>query len=58
MNTVKLQDIKLTRYKIKINKKSLAVLYTNNKKTEREIKETILFTIAMKRNKRPIYRKL
>ena len=34
----------------KINtKKSLAFLYTNNEKTEREIKEIIPFTIAMKR---------
>ena len=33
----------------KINtQKSLAFLYTNNEKTEREIKETILFTIATK----------
>ena len=40
MNIVKLQDIK-----------SLAFLYTNNEKTEREIKETIPFTIAMKRIK-------
>ena len=33
----------------KINKqKSLAFLYTNKEKTEREIKETIPFTIAMK----------
>ena len=39
MNIVKLQDIKLTQ-------KSLAFLYTNNEKTEREIKETIPFTIA------------
>ena len=31
--------------------KSLAFLYTNNEKTEREIKETIAFTIAMKRIK-------
>ena len=31
--------------------KSLVFLYTNNEKTEREIKETILFTIAMKRIK-------
>ena len=30
---------------------SLAFLYTNNEKTEREIKETIPFTIAMKRIK-------
>ena len=61
MNIVKLQDIKLTQ-------KSLAFLYTNNEKTEREIKETIPFTIATKRIKylginlpketKPIYRKL
>ena len=31
--------------------KFLAFLYTNNEKTEREIKETIPFTIAMKRIK-------
>ena len=31
--------------------KSLAFLYTNNKKTEKEIKETIPFTIATKRIK-------
>ena len=42
MNIVKLQDIKLTH---------LAFLYTNNEKTEREIKETIPFNIAMKRIK-------
>ena len=36
----------------KINtQKSLAFPYTNNKKTEREILETIPFTIAMKRIK-------
>ena len=36
----------------KINtEKSLAFLYTNNEKTEREIKETIPFTIATKRKK-------
>ena len=29
-------------------KKSLAFLYTNNERSEREIKETIPFTIAMK----------
>ena len=44
MNTVKLQDIKLTH----INPLHS---YTNNEKTEREIKETISFTIAMKRIK-------
>ena len=54
----------------KINtQKSLAFLYTNNEKTERETKETIPFTTAMKgikyfgikftqRKKRPLYRKL
>ena len=31
--------------------KSLAFLYTNNEKTEREIKDTIPFTIATKRIK-------
>ena len=31
--------------------KSLAFLYTNNEKSEREIKESIPFTIATKRNK-------
>ena len=36
----------------KINtKKSFAFLYANNEKTEREIKETNPFTIAMKRIK-------
>ena len=36
----------------KINtQKSLAFLYTNNEKVEKEIKETIPFTIAMKRIK-------
>ena len=44
MNLVKLQDVTLTQ-------KSLAFLYTNNEKTEREIKETIPFTIATKRIK-------
>ena len=36
----------------KINtEKSLALLYTNNKRSEREIKETIPFTITLKRVK-------
>ena len=36
----------------KINaQKPLAFLYTNNERSEREIKETIPFTIAMKRIK-------
>ena len=41
---------KVAGYKI-ITPKSLAFLYTNNEKTEREIKEIIPFTIAMKRIK-------
>ena len=41
---------KAAGYKIN-TQKSLAFLYTNNEKTEREIKETITFTIAMKRIK-------
>ena len=41
---------KVSGYKIN-TQKSLAFLYTNNEKTEREIKETIQFTIAMKRIK-------
>ena len=41
---------KAAGYKIN-TQKSLAFLYTNNEKTEREIKETIPFTIAMKRIK-------
>ena len=59
---------KVAGYKIN-TQKSLAFLYTNNEKTKREIKETISFTIAMKRIKclginlpketiRPEYRKL
>ena len=38
---------KVAGYKIN-TQKSLACLYTNNEKTEREIKEIITFTIAMK----------
>ena len=38
MNLAKLQDTK-----------SLAFLYTNNEKSEREINESILFSIAIKR---------
>ena len=41
---------KVSGYKIDMQK-SLAFLYTNNEKTEREIKETIPFTIATKRIK-------
>ena len=45
MNIVKLQDIKIN------TQKSLAFLYSNNEKVEKEIKETIPFTIATKRIK-------
>ena len=41
---------KVVGYKINTQKSS-AFLYTNNEKIEREIKETIPFTIAMKRIK-------
>ena len=41
---------KFAGYKIN-TQKSLAFLYTNNEKTEREIKETIPFTISTKRIK-------
>ena len=45
MNLVKLQDIKINI------QKAPAFLYTNNEKTEREIKETLPFTTATKRIK-------
>ena len=41
---------KVAGYKIN-TKKSLAFLYTNNEKSEREIKESLSFTIATKRIK-------
>ena len=41
---------KLTGYRIK-TPKSLLFLYTNNEKSEREIKESVLFTLATKRIK-------
>ena len=41
---------KVAGYKIN-TQKSLAFLYTNNEKIEREIKETIPFTIATKKYK-------
>ena len=41
---------KVSGYKIN-TQKSLAFLYTNNERSEREIKETIPFTIATKRIK-------
>ena len=44
------KNSKVAGYKIN-TQKSLAFLYTNNEKTEREIKETIPFTIATKRIK-------
>ena len=40
---------KVSGYKIN-TQKSLAFLYTNNEKSEREIKESIPFTIATKIN--------
>ena len=41
---------KVSGYKMN-TQKSLAFLYTNNEKSEREIKESILFTIGTKRIK-------
>ena len=41
---------KIAGYKIN-TQKSLAFLYTNNEKSEREIKQSIPFTIATKRIK-------
>ena len=41
---------KVTGYKIN-TQKSLALLYTKNEKSEREIKESMPFTITTKRNK-------
>ena len=51
-STRKLQELineynKVAGYKIN-TQKSLAFLYTNNEKTEREIKETISFTLQQK----------
>ena len=45
MNLVKLQDTKINA------QRSLAFLYTNDEKSEREIKETLPFTTATKRIK-------
>ena len=45
MNLAKQQDTKIN------TQKSLAFLYTNNEKSEREIKESIPFTIATQRIK-------
>jgi len=44
MDVVKLQDVKFTW-------KSLAFLYTNNEKSEWEIKEIIPFTISKKKKR-------
>ena len=41
---------KVTGYKIN-TQKSMAFLYTNNERSEREIKEIVLYTIASKRIK-------
>ena len=45
MNLAKLQDTKSQKLG---NQKSLAFLYTNNEKSEKEIKESIPFTISTK----------
>ena len=45
-----ISEFKVAGYKIN-TQKSLAFLYTNNEKSEREIKESIPFTIATKRIK-------
>ena len=44
------ESSKVAGYKIN-SQKSFAFLYTNNKRSEREIKETISFTITSKRIK-------
>ena len=48
MNLAKLQDTKSQKLG---NQKSLAFLYTNNEKSEKEIKESNPFTLATKRIK-------
>ena len=45
-----ISEFKVLRYNIK-TQKSLAFLYINNEKSEREIKEAIPFTIATQRIK-------
>ena len=47
-NCLKMHSLKVTGYKSK-TQKSLEFLYTNNEKSEREIKESIPFTIATKK---------
>ena len=49
-----INEIKIAGYKIN-TQKSLAFLYTNNEKTEREIKETIPFIIAIPKETKDIY---
>ena len=54
-NIRKLQDLisefsKVVEYRIN-TQKSLAFLYTNNEKSEKEIKESVPFTIVTKRIK-------
>ena len=44
--------IKVARYKIN-TQKSFAFLYTNNKKSEIKIEESVLFTTVTKKNKTP-----
>ena len=41
------ESVKVAGYKIN-TQKTITILYTNNEKTERKIKETIPFTTAMK----------
>ena len=47
---------RVSGYKIN-TKKSLAFLYTNSEKSEREIKELILFTIARNQSHSPLQQK-
>ena len=47
---LKCYNFKVEGYKIN-TQKSAAILYTSNKGSEREIKETIPFTITLKRVK-------
>ena len=44
---------KVARYKINAQK-SLALLYNNSERSEREIKETIPFTIMTKRDRKSV----
>ena len=47
-NCLKMHSLKVAGYKSK-TQKSLEFLYTNNEESEREIKESIPFTIARKK---------